>query len=108
MGAAKSLKTADWDREVVAATMPVVVDFGATWCGPCQSLAPHLDKIATEFAGKAAVFKVDVDDEGDLAARFGIMSVPTILFFKGGKKVDSVTGNQPEAIKSKLRALVGG
>lgn len=107
MGAAASLKTADWDKEVVGAGVPVVVDFGATWCGPCQALAPHYEKLATEFAGKAKLFKVDVDDEGDLAAKFGIMSVPTVLFFKGGKKVDSVTGNQPDAIKAKLKALLG-
>jgi thioredoxin 1 len=107
MGAAASLKTADWEKEVTGATVPVVVDFGATWCGPCQALAPHYEKLAAEFSGKAKLFKVDVDDEGDLAAKFGIMSVPTVLFFKGGKKVDSVTGNQPDAIKLKLKALIG-
>lgn len=107
MGAAASLKGADFDREVAGATMPVVVDFGATWCGPCQALAPAFEKLAAEFSGKAKLFKVDVDDEGDLAAKFGIMSVPTILFFKGGKKVDAVAGNQPDAIKKKLQALIG-
>lgn len=107
MGAAASLKSADWEREVTGAAVPVVVDFGATWCGPCQALAPAYEKLAGEFSGKAKLFKVDVDDEGDLAAKFGIMSVPTVLFFKAGKKVDSVTGNQPDAIKKKLQALVG-
>jgi thioredoxin 1 len=107
MGAAASLKGADWDKEVVKAAVPVVVDFGATWCGPCQALAPHFEKMAGEFAGKAKLYKVDVDDEGDLAAQFGVMSVPTILFFKGGKKVDSVTGNNPDAIRKKIAALLG-
>ena len=107
MGAAVKLNAADWEKEVLGSATPVAVDFGATWCGPCQALAPQFDKIATEFAGKAKLFKVDVDDNGDLAAEFGIQSVPTILFFKGGKKVDSVLGNQPDAIKKKLQALVG-
>jgi thioredoxin 1 len=107
MGAAAKLNAADWEKEVLGSPLPVVVDFGAAWCGPCQALAPSFDKIATEFTGKAKLFKVDVDDEGDLAAQFGIQSVPTILFFKGGKKVDSVLGNQPDAIKKKLQALVG-
>lgn len=107
MGAAASLKGADWDKEVVKAAVPVVVDFGATWCGPCQALAPHFEKMAGEFAGKAKLYKVDVDDEGDLAAQFGVMSVPTILFFKNGKKVDSVTGNNPDAIRKKIAALLG-
>ncbi len=106
MGAARSLKAADFDKVVTGGT-PVVVDFGATWCGPCQALAPYIEKMADEYAGKAVIAKVDVDDEPDLAARFGIISVPTVLFFKGGKKVDSISGNQPDAIRSKIKNLIG-
>jgi thioredoxin 1 len=103
---AKSLTTAEFDKLITQSATPVVVDFGATWCGPCQALAPHIEKMAGEYAGKAVVAKVDVDDEPDLAGRFGVMSVPTVLFFKGGKKVDSVMGNQPEAIRTKIKALI--
>jgi thioredoxin 1 len=107
MGAeAKTLKAAEFDTLIAQSKTPVVVDFGATWCGPCQALAPQIEKMAIEFAGKAVIAKVDVDEEPDLAGRFGVMSVPTVLFFKGGKKVDTVMGNQPEAIRNKIKALV--
>jgi thioredoxin 1 len=107
MGAeVKSLTTAEFDTLIAQSQTPVVVDFGATWCGPCQALAPHIDKMSGEFAGKAVIAKVDVDEEPELAGRFGVMSVPTVLFFKGGKKVDSVMGNQPEAIRNKIKALL--
>jgi thioredoxin 1 len=104
--AAKNLTTSEFDALITQSTGPVVVDFGATWCGPCQALAPHIEKMAAEYSGKAVIGKVDVDVEPDLAGRFNVMSVPTVLFFKGGKKVDSVTGNQPEAIRNKLKALI--
>ena len=107
MGAAKSLTGTEFESLLKTTTTPILVDFGATWCGPCQSLAPQIDKMAQEFAGQAVVAKVDVDQEGDLATRFNVLSVPTVLFFKGGKKVDSVVGNQPEVIRTKLRALLG-
>ena len=103
---AKTLTTADFDKLIAQSATPVVIDFGATWCGPCQALSPHIEKMAAEFAGKAVIAKVDVDDEPDLAGRFGVMSVPTVLFFKGGKKVDTVMGNQPEAIRTKIKALI--
>jgi thioredoxin 1 len=107
MGASiKSLTTAEFDALIAQSAAPVVVDFGATWCGPCQALAPHIDKMAAEYDGKAVIAKVDVDEEPDLAGRFGVMSVPTVLFFKGGKKVDVVMGNQPDAIRNKIKGLI--
>ena len=106
MGAARSMNTAEFDREVINGPLPAVVDFGATWCGPCQALAPHVENLAQEFAGKVLIAKVDVDDNNDLAARFGIMSVPTVMFFKGGKVVGSLVGNQPEAIRSWIGKLL--
>jgi thioredoxin 1 len=106
MGAARTLTTAEFDALIAQNGPPLVVDFGATWCGPCQALAPHIEKMAAEYDGKAVIAKVDVDDEPDLAGRFGVMSVPTVLFFKGGKKVDSVMGNQPDAIRTKIKALL--
>lgn len=72
---------------------PVLVDFSATWCGPCKALAPTIDKVATDYAGKLAVFKVDIDNAQETASSFGIMQVPTCIFFKSGKEVDRFYGN---------------
>jgi thioredoxin 1 len=75
-------------------TNPVLVDFSATWCGPCKALAPTIDALAKEFAGRLRVYKVDIDQAADTAAQFGIGSVPTCIFFKDGKEVDRFFGNQ--------------
>ncbi|MEG0166026.1 thioredoxin [Anaerorhabdus sp.] len=85
----------------------VLVDFFATWCGPCKMLAPVLEELATDFEGKAKVVKVDVDQEQELAMKFGIMSVPTMILFKNGEAVEKIQGFQPKAqiaavINSKL------
>lgn len=72
---------------------PVLVDFSAGWCQPCKALAPTIDKVAVEYKGKIAVYKIDIDSAQDTAASLGIMSVPTCVFFKDGKEVDRFTGN---------------
>ncbi|MEY4674284.1 MAG: hypothetical protein RL148_2068 [Planctomycetota bacterium] len=77
------------------AKTPVLVDFSASWCGPCKALAPTIDKLAAEYAGKLAVYKVDIDKAEDSASSFGITSVPTCIFFKDGKEVDRFLGNLP-------------
>lgn len=83
----------------------LVADFSATWCGPCKALAPILDEVSSEFAGKANIVKIDVDESEDLAIEFGIRSVPTVLFFKGGEIVDKFVGLMPKAqIVEKLNA----
>jgi thioredoxin 1 len=76
------------------AKTPVLVDFSATWCGPCKALGPTIDKVASDYAGKLAVYKVDIDNAQDTAAGFMIQSVPTCIFFKAGKEVDRFYGNQ--------------
>jgi thioredoxin 1 len=78
--------------------MPLVVDFWATWCGPCRLIAPIIAKLAEKYDGKIVVGKCDVEDNEDLAAEFGIRNIPTILFFKGGQVVDKLVGAQGEAV----------
>ena len=83
--------------EVLAQNALVVVDFSATWCGPCRMLAPIVDELAAEYAGRIFVAKADVEEAVESAERFGIRSVPTILFFKNGEKVDQTIGAMPRA-----------
>jgi thioredoxin 1 len=75
----------NFDREVLESREPVLVDFSAGWCGPCKALGPVLDDIARTYSGRVKVFKVDVDQNSDLAGRFGIRSIPTLLYFAGGQ-----------------------
>ena len=83
---------ANFDSEVVNSTTPVLVDFWAAWCGPCRTVAPTIDALAEEYSGRVKVGKVDVDDNGNTAARFQIRSIPSLLVFKGGQVVDSRLG----------------
>ena len=89
--------TKDFEEQVLHSQLPVLVDFWAPWCGPCRMLAPTLEEIAAENEGKVAVAKVNIDDEMDLAARFGIASIPTMLVFNQGKMVNRAVGLQPKA-----------
>jgi thioredoxin 1 len=88
---------ANFSSEVEQHDGLTVVDFWATWCGPCRMVAPIMDQLATEYAGQAKVAKVDVDNNQGTATRFNIRSIPTVLFFKGGKVVDQVVGAAPKA-----------
>ncbi|NRA97084.1 MAG: thioredoxin [Planctomycetes bacterium] len=96
-----------FDAEVTGGQGVAVVDFGATWCGPCQALAPSIDKMAEEYDSRVLIGKVDVDQSPDLATQYGVMSVPTILFFKDGQKVDQITGNSPDKIRDRIESLLG-
>ena len=94
-------------KELAAQEPLLVVDFFATWCGPCKKLAPILDEVAEEFAGKANIVKVDIDESEDLAIEFGIRSVPTVLFLKNGQVVDKFVGAIPKSeIVSKVQAAL--
>ena len=94
---------ADFKNEVLEAKIPVLVDFGAIWCEPCKMLDPIVKQLAQAWDGKVKVFKLDVDHNSDLAMRYQVMSVPTLMLFKGGKPVERLTGFQPkERIASKF------
>ena len=93
--------------ETLANNSVVMVDFGATWCGPCKALAPVVEEIANEYEGRAVVDKADVEECSDIAARFRIRNVPTVLFFKNGELKDkSVGGVQKKTLTDKLDALL--
>ena len=93
----------NFEEEVLDSKIPVLVDFWATWCGPCMMLAPTIEEIAHELEGKVKVGKINVDEEPDLANMFGIMSIPTVMVFKGGEAVATTVGVQS---KEKLLELV--
>lgn len=100
---AQVISSSEFEPKVLNAQGPVLVDFFATWCGPCKMLAPILDEVAAEVQGKAAVYKVDVDASPDLAQRYGVMSVPTLIVFENGQIKRSTMGAQP---KQSLLALL--
>ena len=87
-----TITSQNFEQEVLKSDLPVLVDFWATWCGPCMMLAPIIEEIAEEYQGKVKVGKVNVDEQGALAMQFGIQSIPTLLYFKGGKLVDTKIG----------------
>jgi thioredoxin 1 len=85
-----------FEKDVLNASTPVLVDFWAEWCGPCKAIAPKLEEIASEMGAKVRIAKVDVDSNQESAAKFGIRSIPTMILFKGGKPVGQIMGNQPK------------
>jgi thioredoxin 1 len=87
-----TFKDSNFDTEVLKSEVPVLVDFWATWCGPCKMMAPTVDAVATEYAGKLKVGKVDVDESGGTAMRYNIQGIPTLLLFKGGRVVEMRVG----------------
>ena len=93
--AAKHLKTMEFDAAVEAAPL-AMVDFWASWCGPCKMLSPAVEEIAERYEGKVLVGKVNVDEEPELARRFGVMSIPTIVFLKNGREFDRKVGVMPQ------------
>jgi thioredoxin 1 len=90
------LREETFEQEVLKATMPVLVDFWAAWCGPCKMIAPIVEELATEYEGKLKIGKVDVDNNQTIAMQYGIRSIPTLLMFKGGKVVEQIIGAAPK------------
>jgi len=93
----KEFTDANFETEVLKSTTPVLVDFWAEWCPPCKALGPTIDKLATDYAGKVKVGKVDTDSSRDTSMKYGISSIPTILVFKDGKEVHRIQGFKKEA-----------
>ena len=104
---AKEFTTENFDTEVLESNKPVLVDFWAEWCGPCRMIAPLLDELHDEFKDKAIVGKVNVDSESDISAKYGITSIPTLLFFKNGEIVDKHMGTASKTqLEEKLNSLI--
>ena len=97
------LTEANFETEVLQSELPVLVEFWATWCGPCRMMAPVVEELAAEYDGRIVVGKVDVDENETLAAEFGIMSIPTMLIFKNGQVTDTALGVTP---KEKLVSML--
>ena len=103
----RDVRDQDFQREVLEAKEPVLVDFTATWCGPCRALKPTVEALATEYAGRVKVTQLDVDDSPETAQQYGIRSVPTLLFFKEGKVVGQLVGGVPRArLEGALRQVL--
>jgi len=103
MGNAVAVTEQTFDTEVLQSAEPVLVDFWAAWCGPCRVIAPTVEELAVEYQGRLKVVKVDVDQNQEVAIRYGVQSIPTLMVFKGGKMVERVLGAMP---KPRLVSLI--
>ncbi len=102
-GNVSEITESNFQSTVLGSDKPFLVDFWATWCGPCLAIAPHVEALANELSGKLAVGKLNIDDHPSIAGQFGVRSIPTLILFKGGKPIDQIVGAVP---KAKLEEMV--
>jgi thioredoxin 1 len=101
------LTVSSWEKEVLNSKGIVMVDFWAPWCGPCRIIAPTIEELASEYEGKIKIGKLNTDENPEIATRYGIMGIPTIMFFKDGQKIDQIVGVVPKStLKSKIDMLL--
>jgi thioredoxin 1 len=106
--AAITVTEANFNTDVLQSKTLVLLDFWAQWCAPCRAVAPVLDELAEKYKGKFTVGKVNVDEFPELAAKFGVLNIPTLVFLKGGEEVDRVVGSQPKSqLDAKIQKLTG-
>jgi len=98
MGNALAVTDGTFENEVVQSSVPVLVDFWAAWCGPCRAIAPAVEEIASEYQGRLKVVKLDVDDNQEVAIKYGVQSIPTLMVFKGGEVVERLVGAYPKPV----------
>jgi len=107
MGQTMKVESATWDKEILKADGLTMVDFWAAWCGPCQMIAPVVDELATEYSGRLKVAKLNTDENPDIASRYQVMGIPTLMFFKSGQMVDRIVGAaSKKQFKEKIEALL--
>ena len=108
MSKAMPVSDSDFTKEVIESSLPVIVDFWATWCGPCQVMGPLIDTIAEEHEGKIKVLKLNVDENPVTPAKYGIRGIPTLILFNGGEIVERIVGAQPKGtVENLLKKVVG-
>lgn len=107
MGLAMKVDTATWEGAVLKAQGLIMVDFWAAWCRPCQTIAPTIEELATEYAGKLTVAKLNTDENPDVASRYQIMGIPTLIFFRDGKPIEKIVGAaSKQQFKEKIDSLL--